>query len=164
MQTRADSWAHEPVTSLPVLAKDDAALRARLRRLSPKRPRWGYRRAHAELIGGGWEINRKLVQRVRREEGLRVLQCRKRQRLGHSTVPASRLRAERPDHVWACDFQFDQTADGHILKLLHVVDEFTREALAIRCERRIDSDATVSVLEPPAAEHRNSFAGTTARR
>jgi putative transposase len=49
--------------------------------------------------------------------------------------------------VWAFDFQFDQTADGHILKLLHVVDEFTREALAIRCARRIDPDATVAVLE-----------------
>ena len=132
----------------PVVAEDDAALRGRLRELSRKRPRWGYRRAHADLVGEGWQINRKRVQRVWREEGLRVPQRRrKRQRLGHSTVPASRLRAEHPDHVWAFDFQFDQTADGHILKLLHVVDEFTREALAIRCERRIDSDATVCVLE-----------------
>ncbi len=123
-------------------------MRARLRELSRQRPRWGYRRAHADLTGEGWQINRKRVQRIWREEGLRVPQHRrKRQRPGHSTVPASRLRAEHPDHVWAFDFQFDQTADGHILKLLHVVDEFTREALAIRCERRIDSDATVSVLE-----------------
>jgi hypothetical protein len=53
---------------------------------------------------------------------------RKRQRLGTSTVSAERLRTERTDHVWAIDFQFDQTADGHNLKLLHVVDEFTREA------------------------------------
>ncbi|MGA2321921.1 MAG: integrase core domain-containing protein, partial [Solirubrobacteraceae bacterium] len=72
---------------------------------------------------------------------------RKRRRLGDSTVPASRLRAEHPDHVWAIDFQFDQTADGRILKLLHVVDEFTREALAIKCERRIDADATVAQLD-----------------
>jgi putative transposase len=49
--------------------------------------------------------------------------------------------------VWAFDFQFDQTADGKILKLLHVVDEFTREALAIECRRRIDADGTVAVLE-----------------
>jgi putative transposase len=62
-------------------------------------------------------------------------------------VPADRLRAERPDEVWALDYQFDQTTDGRVLKLLHVVDEHTREALAIRCERRIDSDATVAVLE-----------------
>ena len=123
-------------------------LRARLRKVSRDRPRWGYRRAHALLLEEGWCLNRKRTQRLWREEGLRVPQRRrKRQRLGESTVPADRLAAERPDHVWALDFQFDQTADGRILKLLHVVDEFTREALAIECRRRIDSDATVAVLE-----------------
>src|SRR5439155_18934500 len=59
---------------------------------------------------------------------------------------------ERPDHVWALDFQFDQTADGRILKLLHIVDEFTREALEVRCERRIDADHTVARLERILAE------------
>lgn len=93
-------------------------------------------------------MNRKRVQRLWREEGLRVpVRRRKRRRLGSSTVPATRLRAERPDHVWALDFQFDQTADGKTLKLLHVVDEFTREALAIECHRRIDADRTVATLE-----------------
>jgi putative transposase len=131
-----------------VQATDDAALRARLRKVSRDRPRWGYRRAHALLLEEGWCLNRKRTQRLWREEGLRVPQRRrKRQRLGESTVPADRLAAERPDHVWALDFQFDQTADGRILKLLHVVDEFTREALAIECRRRIDADATVAVLE-----------------
>jgi putative transposase len=132
----------------PCVAPDDGALRGRLREISRDRPRWGYRRAHAVLRGEGWTLNRKRVQRLWREEGLRVPQKRrKRQRIGDSTVPADRLRAERPDHVWAFDFQFDQTADGKILKLLHVVDEFTREALAIECRRRIDADATVAVLE-----------------
>lgn len=132
----------------PCVAADDTALRARLRKLSKDRPRWGYRRAHAQLVEEGWTVNRKRVQRLWREEGLRVpARRRKRQRLGDSTVPADRLRAERPDHVWALDFQFDQTADGRILKLLHVVDEFTREALAIECRRRIDADATVATLE-----------------
>ncbi len=93
-------------------------------------------------------MNRKRTQRLWREEGLRVPQRRrKRQRLGESTVPASRLVAERPDHVWALDFQFAQTADGRLLKLLHVVDEVTREALAMSCERRIDADGTVAVLD-----------------
>lgn len=139
------------------MAEDDAALRSRLRKLSRERPRWGYRRAHADLIEEGWQINRKRVQRLWREEGLRVPQRRrKRQRRGDSTVPASRLRAERADHVWAFDFQFDQTADGHILKLLHVVDEFTREALAIMCARRIDADATVKVLEALTVSRRRS--------
>ena len=56
---------------------------------------------------------------------------RKRQRLGTSTTPADRLAAEHPDHVWALDYQFDQTQDGRRLKLLNVVDEHTREALTI---------------------------------
>ena len=132
----------------PRRARDDAALRALLRKISAERPRWGYRRAHARLLQEGWSVNRKRTQRLWREEGLRVpVRARKRQRLGVSTVPAARLTAERPDHVWALDFQFDQTADGRILKLLHVVDEFTREALAMKCERRIDADATVAVLD-----------------
>ena len=83
-------------------------------------------------------------------------------------MPADRLRAERPDHVWAIDFQWDQTADGHNLKLLHVVDEFTREALAIECHRRIDADQTVDVLDRLVAERgtraRRSCAATTGRR
>ncbi len=126
----------------------DDALRARLRKLSAVHPRWGYRRAWASLRGEGWQLNRKKVQRLWREEGLRVpARKRKRQRLGHSIVAAARLRAERPNHVWALDFQFDTTSDGRILKLLHVVDEQTREALAIEVARRIDADRTVSVLE-----------------
>ena len=130
------------------VASDDGALRAALRALSRKRPRWGYRRAHARLLEEGWSLNRKRTQRLWREEGLRVPQRRrKRQRLGESTVPASRLRAERPDHVWALDFQYDQTADGRIVKLVHVVDEFTREALEMKCERRIDADSTVVTLD-----------------
>jgi putative transposase len=126
----------------------DAALRARLRELSREHPRWGYRRAWASLRGEGWEANRKKVQRLWREEGLRVpKRRRKRYRLGTSMIQAGRLRAERPNQVWALDFQFDTTSDGRVLKLLHVVDEHTREALAIEVERRIDADHTVSVLD-----------------
>ena len=137
----------------PQVAADDQALRRELREISRQRPRWGYRRAHQLLLERGWRHNRKRTQRLWREEGLRVpRRRRKRQRLGESTVPAERLRAERPDHVWALDFQFDQTADGRLLKLLNVVDEFTREALAIECRRRIDADHTVTVLDRLAAE------------
>jgi transposase InsO family protein len=67
---------------------------------------------------------------------------------------AARLRAERPDQVWALDFRFDVTQDGRLLKLLHVVDEHTREALAIEVARRIDADRTVSVLERVVFEQR----------
>ena len=62
-------------------------------------------------------------------------------------MPAKRLRAERPNHVWALDFQFDTTSDGRTLKLLHVVDEYTREALAMRLARSIDADHTTRVLD-----------------
>jgi putative transposase len=118
-----------------------------LRQISRDRPRWGYRRAPV-APRAGLGAHRKRTQRLWREEGLRVPQRRrKRQRLGTSTVPADRLRAHAPDHVWALDFQFDLTADGRIVKLLHVVDEFTREALAIECHRRIDADKTVATLD-----------------
>jgi putative transposase len=126
----------------------DRALREALRQLSRAHPRWGYRRAHAVLGEQGWRVNRKTIQRLWREEGLRVpVRRRKRQRLGPSTTPADRLAAEHPDHVWALDYQFDQTEDGRRLKLLNVVDEHTREALTITVDRRIDADATVAALD-----------------
>ena len=116
----------------------------------------------------GWEVNRKRVQRLWREEGLRVPQRkRKRRRLGESTVPAERLRAERPNHVWAFDFQFDQTADGRALKLLNIVDEFTRESLAMLVARSIDADTVVSdagAASSPSAARRSCCGATTARR
>jgi putative transposase len=137
----------------PIRAADDLALRQRLREISRERPRWGYRRAHYRLREEGWEVNRKRVQRLWREEGLRVpVRRRKRRRLGDSTVPAERLRAERPNHVWALDFQHDQTAEGRVIRLLNVVDEFTREALEMLVRRSIDADTTVSVLERLVAE------------
>ena len=132
----------------PAVAQDDAALRAELKAFSRQRPRWGYRQAHQHLLEQGWSVNRKRTQRLWREEGLRVPQKRrKRRRRGESTVPGDRLRAERPDHVWAFDFQFDVTDDGRAVKLLYVVDEFTREALAMEAERNIDADRVVDVLE-----------------
>ena len=124
------------------------ALRTELHAFSRGHPRWGYRRAWATLREEGWGVNRKRVQRLWREEGLRVpLKRRKRQRLGDSAQPARRLRAERPNHVWALDFQFDQTADGRVLKLLNIVDEHTREALAMVAARRINADATAATLD-----------------
>ena len=128
------------------MAEDDAALRAELRKFSVERPRWGYRRAHHRLRELGWEVNRKRVQRLWREEGLRVPQRqRKRRRLGRVDGPgrAAAGRAARTT-CGRFDFQFDQTADGRVLKLLNVVDEFTREALVMLVARSIDADTTVS--------------------
>jgi putative transposase len=132
----------------PTRAGDDLVLRAALRKIAADRPRWGYRRAHHELCQDGWAINRKRVQRVWREEGLRVApRARKKRRLGNPALGATRLRAEHRDHVWALDFQHDQTADGRALRLVNVVDEFTREALVMRTERSITADQTVAELE-----------------
>jgi transposase InsO family protein len=104
------------------------------------------------LARQGHHHNRKKVQRLWREEGLRVPpRRRKRQRLGTSATPAARLRAERPDHVWALDYQFDVTSAGRTLKILHVVDEHTRESLADLVAYSIDADATAAVLDKIAA-------------
>jgi len=131
----------------PKLAPDDAALRARLREISKEKPRWGYRRAHARLLEEGWSVNRKRVQRLWREEGLRVPRRKaKRARLGDNR-DGKRLRATHPDHVWALDFQTDETADGRQIRLLNIVDEFTREALAGEVARSITAEDTVATLE-----------------
>jgi putative transposase len=132
----------------PSVPDPDAALRRKLRGFARRHPRWGYRRAHAVLCREGHHLNRKKVQRLWREEGLRVPPRRhKRRRLGLSTTPAERLRATRPGHVWALDYQFDVTAQGRTLKLLHVTDEFTRESLSDLVAYSIDADRTVAVLD-----------------
>jgi putative transposase len=93
----------------------DRALRQQLRAFSRAHPRWGYRRAHAQLCQQGWVVNRKAVQRLWREEGLCVpTQRRKRQRLGSSTCPADRLAAEHPTMCgrWTTSSTRPKTAGG----------------------------------------------------
>src|SRR5205085_3615798 len=91
----------------------DDALRVRLRKLSAEHPRWGYRLAWGVVRDEGWAVNRKRIQRLWREEGLRVPQRkRKRLRLGGSTVPAVRLRGARPHPVWALGLPSDTTTAG----------------------------------------------------
>ena len=94
----------------------------------------------------GWQgVNHKRVQRLWREEGLRrPVRTRKRRR--RDGVNGELLRAQRPNQVWALDFQFDETTDGRRLKSLHVVDEDTREALAMRIGRTCTADQVVEVL------------------
>lgn len=136
----------------PAEQDPDRDLRAELRDFAENRPRWGYRRAHAVLVRDGWAVNRKKVQRLWREEGLRVPpKRRKRQRTGDSDADAGLLKAERPDHVWALDFQFDVTASGRRIKICHVLDEFTRESLADLVDHSIDADATVACLDKIAS-------------
>ena len=105
------------------------------------------------LCREGHHLNRKKVQRIWREEGLRVPPKRhKRQRLGISSTPAERLSATQPNHVWALDYQFDVTSFGRTLKILHITDEFTRESLCDLVAYSIDADATVNALDHVAAE------------
>jgi transposase InsO family protein len=133
---------------VPGEADPDRDVREQLRQFARRHPRWGYRRAHAVLVREGHHVNRKKIQRLWREEGLRVPPKRhKRLRVGVSTTPADRLCARRPDHVWALDYQFDVTSTGRTIKILHVVDEYTRESLADVVAYSIDADATVATLD-----------------
>lgn len=126
----------------------DKALRQRMRKLSARHKRYGYRRIWILLRQEGWAVNRKRVQRLWREEGLRVPQRqRKRRRLGSSENGTQRLRAAHKNHVWSYDFVMDQTADGRRLKLLPIVDEFTREAHAILVDRSITAHDVVELLK-----------------
>lgn len=132
----------------PITPDCEKELRAWLVEFSRKKPRYGYRRAHAIARKNGFAVNRKKVQRIWREEGLKVThKAKKRSRLGDSATEAKRLTAEHPNQVWALDFQDDQTSDGRRLRLLNVVDEFTREVLATQVARSITADQTVQVLE-----------------
>jgi transposase InsO family protein len=129
----------------PVVAADDEALRAALRAFAAERPRWGYRRAHHQLREEGWSVNRKRVQRVWREEGLRV-PVRRRKRPPAGDGPAGReIAAAAVDDVWALDFQADQTVDGRPLRLVNVLDEHTRQEALSASE-----DAVVAMRQSAA--------------
>ena len=95
----------------------------------------------------GWQVNNKRIRRLWREEGLRVPQRRKKKRLTGVGVAAGAMSPIRPNVIWAMDFQFDTTADGRTMKMLNVIDEFTREALAIDIDRCINADGVVAVLD-----------------
>jgi putative transposase len=127
------------------LVPEEALLRERLRLLARRHPRYGYRRIHALLRREGWACNRKRVQRLWRDEGLRLPPRPRRRRRG-KRMPGH-ISAACPNQVWALDFLVDQTADGRPIKILTVTDEHTREALATPAARRMGADDTVSVLE-----------------
>jgi putative transposase len=131
----------------PVPSDDELALRAFLRAFSIKRPRWGWRRAAKAARDSGWKVNDKRIHRLWRAEGLRVPYRKRKKPLRGIGSVVGRMCPIRPNVVWALDFQFDQTTDGRMLKLLNVIDEFTREALAIDVDRSIDADGVVRTLD-----------------
>ena len=109
--------------------------------------RWGRRLVYRRLRLDGWSINHKRVQRIWREEGLQRPLPRKRKRARPTGGSRELLRAEYPHHVWAIDFQFDQTMDGRTLKFLNVIDEFSRVCLAIRVGRRCQAMDMIDRIE-----------------
>ena len=130
-------------------ADKDAALSQRMVALSTKNPRYGYRRVWALLRREGWAVNRKRIQRLWREADLKVAASRKRkrQRLGTSENGCTRRRAEYPGHLWSYDFAMDATEEGRRLKVMPIVDEYTRECLALEVERSITSEDVVETLD-----------------
>jgi putative transposase len=112
-----------------------------------KHSRFGYRRVAALLRADGWDVNNKRVHRLWRREGLKVPQRqRKRRRLGHSANSCTRRRAERMNQVWTYDFVHERTEDGKRLKILTIVDEYTRESLDLVVARSITAQAVIAAL------------------
>jgi transposase InsO family protein len=115
--------------------------------LVKQRPRFGYRRIGLLLRQAGWQASDTRVYRLWRREGLKVPQKkRKKRRLGTSANGCIRRRAEHKDHVWAWDFVFDRTTNGSPLKWLSIVDEYTRECLALKVDRSITSEDVIDTL------------------
>jgi transposase InsO family protein len=109
--------------------------------------RYGYRMIAGMLNNSGWHVNHKRVERIWRREGLKVPQKQpKKGRLWLNDGSCVRLRPERPNHVWSYDFVQDRTHDGRVFRTLNIIDEYTKEALAIKVKRRLNSTDVVDVL------------------
>lgn len=131
----------------PQVDTEEARLVARILELVRENPRYGYRFVTAILRREGWAVNRKRVYRIWQQEGLKVPQKqRKKRRLGESANGCTRRKAESKDDVWAWDFVFDRTANGRALKWLSIVDEYTRECLALEVDRGLPADGVLDVL------------------
>ena len=133
-------------------SKADKRLQRRILALAKKYPRYGHRRLTAELRREGWQVNRKRVRRICREEGLKiVVKARKRRRGGRAGQ--RRAVAERKNHVWSYDFLFDRLEDGRQIKILPVVDNYTRECLGILVAFHITAKDVITLLEGLVAKH-----------
>jgi transposase InsO family protein len=119
--------------------------------LSRKYPRYGYRRIRALLMREGWKVGRKLVQQVRRLEGLGVKGKKPRRRRG-GTSTALPTKAGSVNEVWSWDFVHTRTENGVPLKLLTLIDEYTRQCLTIRAQRRLRSGDILDALSEVMSE------------
>ena len=127
--------------------EQEQVLTERIVDLAREYGRYGYRRVTALLRMEGWVVNHKRVQRIWRREGLQVPNKQpKRARLWLSDGSCIRLRAQHKDHVWAYDFLHERTHDSRAMRLLTIVDEYTRESLAIDVERKLNSEDVLERL------------------
>jgi putative transposase len=138
---------HRSTQRRPPSRPDEAALIADVVALAGRYGRYGYRRVTALLREAGWAVNRKRVERIWRQEGLKVpAKQPKKGRLWLHDGSCVRLRPAHPNHVWSYDFVEDRTHDGRKYRMLNVLDEFTRECLAIRVARKLNSVDVIDVL------------------
>ena len=143
---RALGLARSAAYRLPCESVERRRLRKEIVALSRQHPRYGYRRITALLRRDQWSVNPKRVQRVRRQEGFQVSKRqRKMRRVGTST--ALRQRATRPNQVWSWDFVEDQTERGSKLRMLTLLDEYTRQCLAVHVAWSIRAVDVITVVE-----------------
>ena len=130
------------------LPSDEERLTEDIITLATKYGRYGYRRIAALLNNEmGWRVNHKRVERIWRREGLKVPQKQpKRSRLWLNDGSCIRLRPEYKDHVWSYDFMIERTSNGRSFKILNIIDEYTRECLAILVARKIKSQDVIDLL------------------
>jgi len=134
--------------------KDDDALRLALIRLAKQYGRYGYRKVAELLRIEGWRVNHKKIERLWREEGLQLPQRhKKRRRLYHKDSSIIRMRPTYPNHVWAIDFVHDKLSNGRSYKMLTVLDEYTRQALAVTVRPRMTAEDVLEVLYPLLLRH-----------
>lgn len=132
---------------IPLVSEEEVELRKRIIELAMKYGRYGYRRITALLWQEGWKVNHKRVERIWRQEGLRVPQKQpKRKRLWLNNGSCIRLRPERKNHVWSYDMMMARTHDGRAFRILTIIDEYTRESLCIKVARSITAEDVIQQL------------------
>ena len=134
--------------------RDEDALRHDIIRLAKMYGRYGYRKI-AQLLGlSGWKVNHKKIERIWREEGLQLPERHKRKRrLYHKDSSIIRMRPNAPNHVWAIDFVHDKLSNNRPYKMLTVVDEYTRQALAVHVANRMSAADVLEALYPLLIRH-----------
>ena len=127
--------------------QDNDALRLAMIRLAKQHGRYGYRKIAELLRIEGWRVNHKKVERLWREEGLKLPERhKKRRRLYHKDSSVIRLRPTHANHVWAIDFVHDKLSNGRSYKMLTVLDEYTRQALCVEVKDKMNSDDVLEVM------------------